>query len=72
MSLMHTLDQLLQIHVYPMDHVKAIAAVSASHSIKKAEGTLSRKERRVGHFSSKREAQNSALSVATVAVPARP
>ena len=60
-----------QIHVYPMDHVKAIAAVTASHSVKPAEGTLSRKERRKGTYSNKRIAA-AAISVATVVAPARP
>eukprot|EP00798_Chlamydomonas_sp_ICE-L_P025769 gene25769-11433_t len=64
-----------KIHVYPFEHEKAVAAVTASHTIKKKEGTLSRKERGVGYWTKKKAAKAGTtpeLSVASVAVAARP
>lgn len=58
----------LQIHVYPKDHAKAIAAVTATHTKKAAEGQ-SRAERRKTQYTSRK---TPVVSVATVAVPVRP
>ncbi|GFR52140.1 hypothetical protein Agub_g14655, partial [Astrephomene gubernaculifera] len=57
-----------EIHVYPKDHPKAVAAVQATHTKKPAEGQLSRKERRRAAYTS-RKAQ---VAVAQVAVPSTP
>lgn len=55
----------MQIHVYPLDHPKAIAAVTKTHTTKVAEGQTSRKERRKTQYSTRR-AQGT-LAVAQVA-----
>lgn len=50
----------VQVHVYPLDHPKAVAAVTATHTIKVAEGQQSRKERRKATYSP-RSAQSVAV-----------
>ena len=59
----------MQIHVYPAEHEKAVAAVTATHTKQAKEGVPSRKERRRAMYKP-RNAE--ALSVATVATPVRP
>ncbi|MEW5313615.1 MAG: hypothetical protein WDW38_005169 [Sanguina aurantia] len=55
------------IHVYPLDHAKAIACVKKTHTTAAAEGTVSRAERRKTQYTTRRKLR--AVSVATVAVP---
>lgn len=59
-----------EVHVYPADHPKAIAAVTATHTKKPAEGQQSRQERRKAQYSTRRV--QGTLSVATVAVSVKP
>ena len=59
-----------QVHVYPLSHPKAIAAVTATHTIKTADGQQSRKVRRKAQYTSRRP--QGSLSVATVAVAVKP
>lgn len=59
------------IHVYPTDHTKAVAAVTATHTKKPKEGVPSRRERRKALYKPRNSAEP-ALSVATTAVPVRP
>ncbi|KXZ49187.1 hypothetical protein GPECTOR_22g777 [Gonium pectorale] len=58
------------VHVYPADHPKAVAAVTATHTKKTPEGVQSRKERRRAAYTP-RKAQGT-LSVAQVAAPVTP
>ncbi len=37
-----------QVHVFPLEHPKSVAAIAATHITKPAEGQLSRKQRRCG------------------------
>ncbi|PNH06116.1 50S ribosomal protein L27 [Tetrabaena socialis] len=59
-----------EIHVYPMDHPKSIAALSATHTKKPAEGVPSRAERRKATYTSRRG--TGSLAVAQVAAPVIP
>ncbi len=62
------LPKIPQIHVYPADHPKASAAVTATHTKKAAEGQQSRKERRKATYSPRK----ATLAVAQVAAPVSP
>jgi hypothetical protein len=55
-----------QVHVYPMDHVKAQAAIKATHTKQPAEGQLSRRQRRLEAWKGK------ARKNAAAAAPAAP
>lgn len=56
--------------MYPLDHPKAVAAATASHTKKPAEGQQSRKERRKAQYTSRRA--EGTLAVAQVAAPVTP
>ncbi|KAG2495221.1 hypothetical protein HYH03_006827 [Edaphochlamys debaryana] len=57
-----------EIHVYPADHPKAVAASTASHTKKAAEGTQSRKERRKAAY----QPRKPTVAIAQVAAPTTP
>ncbi|GIL75165.1 hypothetical protein Vretimale_7851 [Volvox reticuliferus] len=57
-----------EVHVYPADHPKAVAAVTATHTKKPAEGQQSRQERRKATYTPRK----ATLAVAQVAAPVTP
>ncbi|PNW82949.1 hypothetical protein CHLRE_06g300800v5 [Chlamydomonas reinhardtii] len=57
-----------EIHVYPADHPKAVAALAKTHTKQPAEGQQSRAERRKATYTSRK----ATLSVAQVAAPTTP
>ncbi len=58
----------VQVHVYPLDHARAKAAIEATHVTKPAEGQQSRRERRLAAYKGK--PRRSALAAAAVAAAA--
>jgi hypothetical protein len=56
--------------VYPADHPKAVKAVTATHTVKVAEGQTSRKDRRKAAYTPRSAAK--AVAVAQVAAPVMP
>lgn len=63
----------VQVHVYPLDHAKAIAAIEITHTKHAKEGVPSRQERRKAMYTPRGgAAANSAISVATVAAAVKP
>jgi hypothetical protein len=58
-----------QVHVYPLEHAKAQAAVKASHTTAPANGVSRKERRRAAH--TPRAAQREAAAAAVAAVAAR-
>ena len=62
-----------QVHVYPLDHAKAIAAIEITHTKHAKEGVPSRQERRKAMYTPRAAgAVHSTISVATVAAAVKP
>ena len=57
---------LLQIHVFPLEHERAQAAIQVTKTTKPAEGTQSRRERRLAAYKGKPR-KNAAAAAAPVA-----
>lgn len=69
----HQFPVIPQVHVYPLDHVKAIAAIEATHTKKPKEGVPSRQERRKAMYKPRASAAlESTISVAQVSATITP
>jgi large subunit ribosomal protein L27 len=63
----------VQIHVYPAEHDKAVAAVKKTHTTAPADGQTSRKERRRAQWTPRaQQREAAAAAVAAVALKTQP